>query len=104
METQRRQAEFRFSSEPGRRSWYRKPSRFHPPGAAQQAEIKISPLQNQLLVLQGLVKRVKAETGQRINQRVESGQADLDQAQFFKITVKTVRLRIQGNTVVPGKI
>ena len=54
---------------------------------AQQAQIIIGTMHNQLVPLQFRPERVQIEVRQRIDQLVTGGGADLQEAKFFRVSM-----------------
>lgn len=73
-------------------------------GALEQAQIVVGPVQDQVVPVKNLEQRLQVETGQRIDENVFAREADLDQAEFLRIGVEAVGLRVDGDPGGLGKL
>jgi len=64
---------------------------------AQQAEVVVSAMHDQFVAGQGTEQRVEVDASERVNEPVAGNRADLNQADFFRVGVQAVRLRIHGH-------
>ena len=64
---------------------------------AQQPQVVIRAVHDEFMRVQRAEQRGKIYSGQRINQPVAVGRADLDQADFFGIRVQAVGLGVERN-------
>ncbi len=69
--------------------------------SAQQAQIEIGALQNDLLLRQRLGERGQVETRQRIDQVIVAAKTKLHETKLFVITVQTVGLGIDRDAIDP---
>src|SRR4029077_549101 len=69
-----------------------------PASALQHPQIVIRAVQNELSGGESLVERLGGKPDQRVDQDIFLRGADLEEAELLEITVKAVRLGIQGNT------
>ena len=68
--------------------------------AAEQAQIVVGAVNNELLAVEGREKGIERKAGERIDQQVVSGNADLDEAELLEVAVEAVRLGIDGDARV----
>ena len=64
---------------------------------AQEPQIIIGPVQNQPVQFEFRPQRGQRQRGQRVNQPVLPADADLKQAELFRVGMETVRLRVEGD-------
>jgi len=66
---------------------------------AQQPQIVIRRVHDEFMGVKRVEKRIKIDSGQRINQPVAGHGADLDQADFFRVGVQAVGLGVERKPV-----
>ena len=96
---QRSEAERTDPDEPRGDHRVENPGRFKPEAAAEQSQIEVRALEHNLFRRERAGERREIHVGQRINQVIVPGNANLDQAKFFEITMETVGLGIDGDAV-----
>ena len=62
---------------------------------AQQAQIVIRAVHDQLVRVERVQQRIEIDAGERVNQAVAGGGADLDQADLFGIGVQAVGFGVE---------
>jgi hypothetical protein len=68
---------------------------------AQEPQIVVGAVHEQLVAGKGVQERIDAETSQRIDDLITRNRADLNQANLFRIGVQAISLRINGH---PGSL
>jgi hypothetical protein len=67
--------------------------------APEQSEIVIRPVEHNRLVRERVAQRRKIDIRQRIDNEIAARNADLKQAKFFAVAVKTVRFGVESDAV-----
>ena len=65
----------------------------------QQPQVVIGAVQDQFPPAQGVQQRHQVQRGQRVDQLIDTRQADLNEAKFFRIRMQAVGLRVEGHPV-----
>ena len=98
--TRLRQAKLHDTEQPGRQHGVKNRARHEIVVLAQQPQIIIRAVQDEFVFAEGLEQWSEVEVGERINQLVRVRDADLHEADLFRIRVQAVGLGVQGN---PGR-
>ena len=93
------QAEFLLPEQPARHHCVKYPARHKTVLLAQQAQVVIPAVQDQLPLLERLPERLQMDRRQRINQPVRLSHADLQQTQLLGIRVQAVRFGVYRHPI-----
>ena len=73
---------------------------WHEPGRGEhQPQVVVGAVHEQFLPLERLEQRRDFQRGEGVDQHIRAGEADLQQAQFFRIRVQAVGFRVEADPV-----
>ena len=93
------QAEFALAQQAAGQHGVEDPVRYEAVIFAQQPQVIVRPVQDQLVLFQLQPKRLQIQLRQRINQIIAVDRAHLDETKLFRVGVQTVRFSVQGQPV-----